>query len=115
MNIKNLAFSVMIVALIGLSMGFVGKSNSGITIVTPGGAGGATCSQGASQLIQCPSGTVVVGGGCNFVEGASAIEEFSPVFLPDQSVLCSYTCTDEGQNDLVEVRVSAICADASSN
>lgn len=110
MNIKNILFSVLIVSLLALNMGFVGKSKSTITVVTPGGSGGAACNQGSSQLINCPSGTLVVGGACNFLQGQSAVEEFSPVFLPDQSVLCSYTCTDEGQDSFVEIQVSAVCA-----
>ena len=110
MKIKNLMFSVFIVALIALSMGFVGKSGSGLTVVTPGGSDGGACNQGGSQLAQCPSGTLVVGGACNFLQGGSAIEEFNTVYLSDQSVMCSYTCTDEGANEFVEIQVSAVCA-----
>lgn len=110
MKIKTLMLSVFLVSLIALNMGFVGTSGSGLTVVTPGGSGGGVCSQGGSQIAQCPSGTLVVGGACNFLQGESAIEEFSYVFLADQSVFCTYTCTDEGMNDQVELQVSAVCA-----
>ena len=110
MNIKNILFSVLIVSLLTLSMGFVGKSKSNLTVVTPGGSAGSACNQGTSQIVNCPSGTVIVGGACNFVQGQSAVDEFNPVFFPNQSVLCNYSCTDEGQDTEVEVQVSAVCA-----
>ena len=111
MKLNNLAFSALVVVLAGLSMGFTGPSQQdGLVVVTTASVG-SECSLVARPLAVCPSGTVIVSGGCEFSRGKDAIA----TAVPDISFLanntsCTYTCNPGREESVVSVSSFAVCA-----
>ena len=109
MKIKNVVLAAGMAGLIALSMGFTGSSGSGLTIVNTGPAG-SSCDTPGSSVAQCPSGTVIVGGGCEITQGKEAVAEVNPVIsYLDQNVFCPFTCA-QGQSAQVFLDTIAVCA-----
>lgn len=111
MKLKNLALAILVIIPAGLSMGFTGPSQQGGLVVVSPGSLGTECSLAARPLARCPSGTVIVSGGCEFSQGKDAIATAVPdVSFLENSASCTYTCNPGRGEDVVFVNSFAVCA-----
>ena len=108
MNIKKLALSVLMTALIGLSMGFSWMRGR-IFTVQDSGAGGR-CRARVAGIVRCPTGSFVVAGGCEFIVGRDALADaFPEISYKENTVSCDYVCKEDSLLKDVIVSSVAVC------
>lgn len=111
MKLKNLALSILVIIPAALSMGFTGPSQQDGLVVVYTGSVGSQCFLVSRPLARCPSGTVIVSGGCEFAQGKDAIATAAPdISFLENNASCNYTCNPGRGEDVVFVNSFAVCA-----